>query len=142
MVQDIQSGAAGSNPVQIFESAGKIFIVVTTAAYGTEIWVGNTLFAPPIIAKTGALENETINIATLKTNPVVNDIHLTIKSVNSDKVRWRLLDNNGRVVKTGYYAVSVGTTAITENAGNLAPGNYLMELEGKSLQQTIKITKQ
>ena len=140
MVQDIQPGSTGSNPVQIFESAGKIFIVVTTVVYGTEIWVANTLFAPPVAKATG-LEEETNNIAILKTNPVVNEIHLTIKSANSDKLKWQLIDNNGRVVKTGYYSVSAGITAITENAGNLASGNYLLQLNGKYLQQAIKVTK-
>jgi ELWxxDGT repeat protein len=142
MVQDIQPGATGSFPEQVFESAGKIFIVVTTSVYGTEIWVANTLFAPPIAAKVAGPETEADNIAILKTNPVVNDIHLTIKSANTDKVKFRLLDNNGRTIRTGYYFVSVGTTSITENAGSLAPGNYLLELEGKFLQQTIKVTRQ
>jgi ELWxxDGT repeat protein len=142
MVQDIQPGASGSNPVQIFESAGKIFIVVTTAVYGTEIWVANTVLPPPIAAKGMEITEENNNIAVLKTNPVINDIQLSIKSANSDKVRWRLLDNNGRVVRSGYYSVSVGTTAITENTGHLAPGNYLLQLDGKFLQQTIKIVKE
>lgn len=142
MVQDIQPGAVGSYPEQIFESAGKIFIVVTTSAYGTEIWVANTLFAPPITAKLAVKEDETSNIAILKTNPVVNEIQLTFKSANSDKVKWQILDNNGRVVKTGYYSVSAGITAITENAGSLAPGNYILQLHGKFLQQTIKVIKE
>lgn len=142
MVQDIQAGAAGSNPEQIFESGGKIFIVVTTAVYGTEIWVANTVFAPPVIAKTTGLEEENDNIAILKTNPIINTINLTIKSASIDKIRWQLMDNNGRVVRTGYYNVSAGTTAINENTGNLAPGNYLMQLDGKYLQQTIKIIRQ
>jgi ELWxxDGT repeat protein len=141
MVQDIEAGVASSNPEQIFESGGKIFIVVTTSVYGREIWVASTVLPPPLAAKQTEL-GEDNNIAIIKTNPVINEIQLSIKSANNDKVRWRLLDNNGRVVKSGYYPVSVGTTAITENTGNLVPGNYLLQLDGKFLQQTIKILKE
>ena len=81
------------------------------------------------------------NSAQLKTNPVENEINLTIKSTSSDKVKWQLVDNLGRVVRSGNFSIAAGTTVITENAANLTPGNYLLQLDGKYLKQTLKVIR-
>jgi len=75
-------------------------------------------------------------------NPVRKDINLTITLANKEKLNWQLTDNNGKVVKNGYYELGAGSTAVVIDGGNLAAGNYLLSLNGEQLQQTIKIVKQ
>jgi ELWxxDGT repeat protein len=75
-------------------------------------------------------------------NPVRNDINLTITLAKKDKINWLLTDNNGRVVKNGYYELGTGSSAVVIDGESLSAGYYLLRLNSELLQQTIKIVKQ
>ena len=75
-------------------------------------------------------------------NPVRTEINLTITLAKKDKINWLLTDNNGKVVKNGYYELGAGSSAVIIDGRNLSAGNYLLRLNGEVLQQTIKIIKQ
>lgn len=75
-------------------------------------------------------------------NPVRADINLTITLAKKDKINWLLTDNNGRVVKNGYYELGAGSSAVVIDGASLSAGNYLLRLNGEVLQQAIKIVKQ
>jgi ELWxxDGT repeat protein len=82
------------------------------------------------------------SFAMLYPNPVRKDLNLTITLAKKERLTWQLSDNNGKVVKNGYYELGAGSTAVVIDGGNLSAGNYLLSLNGEQLQQTIKIVKQ
>jgi ELWxxDGT repeat protein len=82
------------------------------------------------------------SFAMLYPNPVRTDINLTITLAKKDRINWMLTDNNGRLVKNGYYELGAGSTAVVIDGGNFSAGTYLLRLNGELLQQTIKIVKQ
>jgi len=82
------------------------------------------------------------SFAMLYPNPVRNDINLTITLAKKDKINWNLTDNNGRIIRNGYYELGAGSSAVVIDGGRLSAGNYILKLNGEVLQQTIKIVKQ
>lgn len=82
------------------------------------------------------------SFAMLYPNPSRTDINLTITLAKKDKINWFLTDNNGRVVRNGYYELGAGSSAVVIDGRSLSAGNYLLRLNGELLQQTIRIVKQ
>jgi ELWxxDGT repeat protein len=82
------------------------------------------------------------NFAMLYPNPVRNEVNLTITLSRKDRLNWQLVDNSGRIIKNGSINHSGGSMAISIDVSNISAGNYLMRLNGESLQQTIKVIKQ
>lgn len=82
------------------------------------------------------------NFAMLYPNPVRNEMNLTITLGRKDRLNWQLVDNNGRIIKNGSIIHSGGSMAVSIDISNISAGNYLMRLNGESLQQTIKVIKQ
>jgi len=142
LVQDIEPGPVGSFPEQIFQTDSKIFVVVTTSPYGRELWVADISASRATYVVKSKLPGGIFNnSAEIITNPVENEINLNIRSTSIDKIKWQLIDNLGRVVRSGFFTIAPGTTLITENTGNLAAGNYLLRLDGKNLNQTFKVIR-
>ena len=142
LVQDIEPGPVCSFPEQIFQTDSKIFVVVTTSPYGRELWVADISASRATYVVKSKLPGGIFNnSAEIITNPVENEINLNIRSTSIDKIKWQLIDNLGRVVRTGFFTIAPGTTLITENTGNLAAGNYLLRLDGKNLNQTLKVIR-
>jgi hypothetical protein len=75
-------------------------------------------------------------------NPVRKDINITITLPRRDKLNWQLTDNNGKVIKNGYYDLGAGSTAVVIEGNNLSAGNYFLQLSGETLKQTIQFNKQ
>jgi trimeric autotransporter adhesin len=82
------------------------------------------------------------SFAMLYPNPVRKDLNLTITLPKKDRLNWQITDNNGRVIKNGYYDLGVGSTSVIIDGSSLGAGNYFLRLNGEMLQQTIKIVKQ
>lgn len=80
-----------------------------------KLWVANSLTYVARYAisskSSGILPN---NVALLKTNPVTDEISLTIKSIANDKVIGKLVNNLGQVVRTGNSAKGGMIGTITE----------------------------
>ncbi len=75
-------------------------------------------------------------------NPTREDLNLTITIGQNEKLNWRLVDHAGRVVKNGHYNLTAGSTAVKIDTRHLSAGIYMMQLQGTTVQQVIKVIKQ
>jgi trimeric autotransporter adhesin len=81
-------------------------------------------------------------VVRLYPNPAKDRLNMTINISQTEKLQWQLLDHTGRVIKNGAYNLSGGSTAVSIDLAGLSSGIYLMQLNGPTLQQVIKVIKQ
>jgi ELWxxDGT repeat protein len=82
------------------------------------------------------------NFITIYPNPVQRDINLTLTLTSKTRLNWQLVDYSGRIIKSGIYDLSAGSSSVSIEAGNLRPGTYLLQVKGDEVQQVLKVIKQ
>ena len=81
-------------------------------------------------------------VVMLYPNPAKDNLNMTINVSRQEKLQWQLADNTGRIVKRGNYNLSAGSTAVSIDITGLSSGMYIIQLNGSTLQQVIKVIKQ
>ncbi|HYF32788.1 MAG TPA: T9SS type A sorting domain-containing protein [Chitinophagaceae bacterium] len=75
-------------------------------------------------------------------NPVRNNITAFVSVSQPQKISVALLDMQGRILSQSQAHYQEGLQEITLNAVHLAPGNYLLQLKGITVNAIEKLTKQ
>ncbi len=81
-------------------------------------------------------------VVMLYPNPAKDNLNITITVPFNEKLQWQLTDNAGRIVKRGNYNLTSGSTALSIDISGLNSGMYVMQLDGTTLRQVIKVVKQ
>jgi PQQ-dependent dehydrogenase (s-GDH family) len=87
----------------------------------------------------GAVIKEMI---TLYPNPANDKTSLSIASNNDETAQVRIIDNTGRVVNQRFLNIVKGKNNFELNISNLSTGLYYIEVNGKTINQKIKLIKQ
>ncbi len=58
-----------------------------------------------------------------------------------DKLRVRIIDNLGRVLKQQLWSVTAGSTSLSVDVANLVKGVYYLELKGESFDYKKQFVK-
>jgi trimeric autotransporter adhesin len=87
----------------------------------------------------GAVIKEMI---TLYPNPANDKTSLSIASNNDETAQVRIIDNTGRVVNQRFINIVKGKNNFELNISNLSTGLYYIEVNGKTINQKIKLIKQ
>ena len=74
-------------------------------------------------------------------NPTSGETKMIIIAALDGTVKWKLRDNNGRVVMQNIIGVSKGTNNVTINVSSLSVGLYYLHVAGAGIDQHIKLQK-
>lgn len=72
-------------------------------------------------------------------NPAVNELTLSIRSIASQHVSWRLIDQVGREVKKGEIDNVIARYDTSIPVENLSPGLYYLQVEGESQSESVRV---
>jgi trimeric autotransporter adhesin len=74
-------------------------------------------------------------------NPATDNAKLIINAAIAGNVQWKLVDNNGRIVKQSSINVQRGNTTTAIDISKLAAGIYHIDIKGAGLDRVIKLQK-
>ena len=96
-----------------------------------------------VYTKTVIIRNEARGKAfTVWPNPVLDNVNVTLQSDKNQNLSLRVVDYNGRVVRTQVVNVTRGVNQITVNMSTLTKGMYVIQVVGDNLNLTEKVIKQ
>jgi hypothetical protein len=75
-------------------------------------------------------------------NPVIDNVYITLTADRNQNLNLRVVDLNGRVVRSQVVNVTKGMNQITVNLNTLNKGVYVVQLVGENLNRTEKLIKQ
>ena len=75
-------------------------------------------------------------------NPVRGNITAFVSISQPQKINVTLMDMHGRILKQSQSHYDEGLQEITIDAMQLAPGNYLLQLKGATVNTVEKVIKQ
>ena len=78
---------------------------------------------------------------TISPNPVINEVKVMVASPEQGQIRWKLMDNVGRIVLKGSEAVSKGSNTFNINMTRLPSGTYYLNVTGAGNDQKVKMQK-
>ena len=87
--------------------------------------------------------NDITGRITIAPNPVVSGVSVKVNMMapSDGKVRWKIIDNNGRTVLKNTLDVRKGNNNMTINVDRLPSGLYYMSVFGAGIDQNIKLQK-
>ena len=74
-------------------------------------------------------------------NPASREMKVTITSPADGKIRWKLIDNTGRVVIQNSTELRKGNNNISINIQKLSTGAYYLSVSGAGIDQKVKLEK-
>jgi hypothetical protein len=74
-------------------------------------------------------------------NPTTGETKMIINAAVAGNVKWKLRDNNGRVVMQNTVGVSKGNNNVTINVNKLPVGLYYLHVTGAGIDQRVKLQK-
>jgi glucose/arabinose dehydrogenase len=74
-------------------------------------------------------------------NPAKHETRVMITASLSGTVKWKLVDNNGRVVMQDAVYVNRGSNNFTINLNSLSGGLYYLNISGAGIDQNMKLQK-
>jgi hypothetical protein len=75
-------------------------------------------------------------------NPVLDNVNVTLQSDKNQNLSLRVVDYNGRVVRSQVVNATRGVNQITVNMSTLTKGMYVIQVIGENLNLTEKVIKQ
>ncbi len=81
------------------------------------------------------------NIVLFYPNPVIHDLNIALTVSRQDRLRIRIIDNKGRLVKEQQWNVSAGSTSQSIDVSNLAAGMYYLEIKGETIDYRKQFVK-
>jgi hypothetical protein len=82
------------------------------------------------------------NIVLFYPNPVIHEANIALTVNRQEKLRIRIMDNKGRLVKQLQWEVSAGSTSLSVDVKNLAAGMYYLEIKGESIDYIKQFVKE
>lgn len=96
-----------------------------------------------VYTKTVIIRNEARSKAfTVWPNPVLDNVNVTLQSEKNQNLNLRVVDYNGRVVRSQVVNATRGVNQITVNMSTLTKGMYVIQVVGENLNLTEKVIKQ
>ncbi|MGB4771162.1 MAG: T9SS type A sorting domain-containing protein [Chitinophagaceae bacterium] len=96
-----------------------------------------------VYTKTVIIRNEARSKAfTVWPNPVLDNVNVTLQSDKNQNLSLRVVDYNGRVVRSQVVNATRGVNQITVNMSTLTKGMYVIQVVGDNLNLTEKVIKQ
>jgi len=96
-----------------------------------------------VYTKTAVVRNESRSRAfSVWPNPVIDNVNITLTSDRSQNLSLRVVDLNGRVVRSQVVNVQKGMNQVTLNVNSLNKGLYVVQLIGENLNYKDKLIKQ
>jgi parallel beta-helix repeat protein len=96
-----------------------------------------------VYTKTVIIRNEARSKAfTVWPNPVLDNVNVTLQSDKNQNLNLRVVDYNGRVVRSQVVNATRGVNQITVNMSTLTKGMYVIQVVGDNLNLTEKVIKQ
>ena len=75
-------------------------------------------------------------------NPVVGKTTVTINSIADETVQLKVIDNTGRTIQTIEVELVKGKNSIQLNMSKYKAGIYFLDINGKSINEKVKLIKQ
>jgi hypothetical protein len=85
--------------------------------------------------------DRTRNIVLFYPNPVINEANVAITVNRQERLRVRIIDNKGRLVKQQQWDVLAGSTSLSIDVRNLASGMYYLEIKGEGMDYRKQFIK-
>jgi Repeat of unknown function (DUF5650)/Secretion system C-terminal sorting domain len=82
------------------------------------------------------------NMVLLYPNPVINELNLSVSINKPERVRGRIIDNTGRIIKQQQWNLTSGSTSLTIDVSSLANGIYYLKLKGETINERKQFVKQ
>jgi hypothetical protein len=96
-----------------------------------------------VYTKTVIIRNEArSNAFSVWPNPVLDNVNVTLQSDKNQNLSLRVVDYNGRVVRSQVVNATRGVNQITVNMSTLTKGMYVIQVIGENLNLTEKVIKQ
>jgi parallel beta-helix repeat protein len=96
-----------------------------------------------VYTKTALVRNESMSKAfSVWPNPVIDNVNITLTADRNQNLNLRVVDLNGRVVRSQVVNVTKGMNQITVNLNTLNKGVYVVQLVGENLNRNEKLIKQ
>jgi trimeric autotransporter adhesin len=119
-------------------NAGKLAQKVYYRVHSNEI-NGAKKYTNIIDVSFGALQNVYVNVYP---NPVVGKTTVTINSIADEAVQLKVIDNTGRTIQTIEVELVKGKNSIQLNMTKYKAGIYFLDINGKSINEKVKLIKQ
>jgi hypothetical protein len=74
-------------------------------------------------------------------NPTFGTAKVIIASTVSGDAKWRLTDNNGRIVQQNSIQLTAGSNDLMLNLNRLPAGVYYLNVSGAGIEQKTKLQK-
>ena len=81
------------------------------------------------------------NIVLFYPNPVIDEANVAITVNRQERLRVRIIDNKGRLVKQQQWDVLAGSASLSLDVRNLASGMYYLEIKGESVDYKKQFVK-
>jgi hypothetical protein len=135
--QEILGVFSGSQlPPQVTAQNGKMLVLFTTNSKGNaQGWAGNYFTSGVGISEPDSCQYQTVAYP----NPTTGHITLQGYFYNTPEITIRLLDSKGATVFIKKYKTANGKNIIPINLGLLDAATYSMNIEGKRLNESIKV---
>lgn len=96
-----------------------------------------------VYTKTVVVRNQSAGRAfSVWPNPVLDNVNVTLLSDKNQNLNIRVVDFNGRIVRTQMVNATKGTNQITVNMSSLTRGTYVVQVVGENLNLNEKVIKQ
>jgi hypothetical protein len=96
-----------------------------------------------VYTKTAIIRNESRSTAfSVWPNPVIDNANVTLMSDKNQNLNLRVVDYNGRVVRSQVVNATKGVNQVAVNFTGLTKGMYIIQVTGDNLNQTEKVIKQ
>lgn len=87
----------------------------------------------------GALQNVYVNVFP---NPVAEKTTVTINAIADESAQLNVIDNTGRTIQTIEVNLVKGKNIVQLDLGNYKAGVYYLDINGKAINEKVKIIKQ
>ena len=96
-----------------------------------------------VYTKTAIIRNESRSKAfSVWPNPVIDNANVTLQSDKNQNLNLRVVDYNGRIVRSQVVNATKGVNQVTVNFTGLTKGMYIIQVTGDNLNLTEKVIKQ
>lgn len=100
---------------------------------------GATKYSNIIDVSFGALQNVYVNVFP---NPVVEKTTVTINAIADETAQLNVIDNTGRTIQTIEINLVKGKNSIQLDLSNYKAGVYYLDINGKAINEKVKLIKQ
>jgi uncharacterized delta-60 repeat protein len=86
--------------------------------------------------------NSNKDIVILYPNPATAELNISLSSSGIEKIKYQVIDINGRILKDGIKQLSAGANSFSIDVDNLTTGSYYLMINGNLIHKQLQFVKE